>query len=211
MQQDATATCVEDAYFVAIGASGAQGLDDIKRLLSALPSDLPAVVLVVLHRPSDQISRLREVLAHASEMPVVLAEEDQRFRTGRCYVGEPDAHLSLAAKSRIQLVEGADHKHRGRTVDILFNSVAAHARTRGIGIILSGSLDDGSRGLAAIHHAGGVSMILTRDGSPEAGMPRSAADYDGPIDVMGSAKVLAQEVAQRVGLGGADAQRPDIG
>jgi two-component system chemotaxis response regulator CheB len=197
MEQDAAAGHALP-FFVAIGASGGEGLDDIKRLLSALPSTLPAVVLVVLHRPSDRVSHLKQVLSRASAMPVLLAAEDQRFRAGRCYVGEPDAHLSLAANSRVQLIEGAGHNHRGRTVDILFISIAAHAKARGIGIILSGSLDDGSRGLAAIHHAGGVTMVLTHAGMADAGMPRNAVGYDGPIDAMGSAEDLAREVVRRV-------------
>lgn len=198
MKQRPTATRQQEPFFVAIGASGGQGLDDIKRLLSALPATLQAVVLVVLHRPSDKVSHLRDVLARASAMPVLLATEDEPFRAGRCYVGEPDAHLSLAANSRVRLIEGADDRHRGRSVDILFNSIAAHAEARGIGIVLSGSLDDGSRGLAAIHHAGGATMVLTHEGRVEAGMPWNALDYDGPIDAMGTAEDLAGDVVRRV-------------
>ena len=134
------------SFMVAIGASGGEGLDDIKALLAILPADLPAVVLVVLHRPSDQISHLKEVLSRVSQMPVLVAKDGERFRAGCCYIGEPDDHLSLAAKSNVRLVEGAQNKHRNRTVDILFHSVAAHARGRGIGVVLSGPLDDGSRG-----------------------------------------------------------------
>jgi chemotaxis response regulator CheB len=54
---------------VAIGAS-AGGVDVIPRLLSLLPSDLPASVLVVLHRPIEQISILRGILARKSNMHV---------------------------------------------------------------------------------------------------------------------------------------------
>ncbi len=161
-------------FMVAIGASGGEGLADIKTLLAARPGDLAAVVLVVLHRPSDQISHLREVLSQTSQMPVLVADDDERFRVGCCYIGEPDAHLSLAARSRVRLVEGADHRHRGRTVDLLFKSIADHARSRGVGVVLSGSLDDGSRGLEAIADAGGATMVLTRDGVTEPGMPRNA-------------------------------------
>jgi two-component system chemotaxis response regulator CheB len=57
---------------VAIGAS-AGGLPQIRMLPELLPSDLPAIVLVVLHRPGDQVSWLREVLACKSGMPVVEA------------------------------------------------------------------------------------------------------------------------------------------
>jgi two-component system, chemotaxis family, protein-glutamate methylesterase/glutaminase len=132
-------------------------------------------------------------------MPVEIAAEGERFRAGRCYIGEPDDHLSLAAKSNVRLVEGGDNKHRNRTVDSLFNSVATHARERGIGVVLSGSLDDGSRGLAAIGHAGGVTMVITKGGEAERGMPMNAEAYDGPIDVLGTAGAIAQQIVRRVG------------
>lgn len=184
---------------VAIGASGGEGLTDIKALLAALPANLAAVVLVVLHRPSDQISHLKEVLSRGSQMPVLVAEHGDRFRAGCCYIGEPDAHLSLAEKSNVRLVEGAGDKHRNRTIDILFDSIAAHARGRGIGVVLSGLLDDGSRGLAAIAHAGGTTMVLTREGRLEHGMPENAAAFDGRTDVLGSAETIAREILRRVG------------
>ncbi len=187
-------------FFVAIGASGGEGLEDIKLLLATLPADLRAVLLVVLHRPSARLSHLKEVLSRASLMPVVVAKDGERFRVGCCYIGEPDDHLSLAAKSNVQLVPGTQDKHRNRTVDILFNSVAAHARGRVIGVVLSGSLDDGSRGLAAIAHAGGTTMVLTKQGVAEYGMPGNAAAFDGPIDVLGSATTIAREIVRRVAL-----------
>jgi two-component system chemotaxis response regulator CheB len=138
---------------VAIGASGSEGLIDLR-------AKLRAVVLVVLHRPSDQISHLREVLAARSALPVVIPDDDQEFRVGVCYIGEPAAHLSLAARSRAHLIKSAQTKYPNRTVDLLFTSVAAQARARAIGVVLRGSLSDGSRGLAAIHFAGGSTMVL---------------------------------------------------
>jgi two-component system, chemotaxis family, protein-glutamate methylesterase/glutaminase len=199
MTSSATASEQEPSPFmVAIGASGGEGLEDIKALLATLPADLPAVVLVVLHRPSDRLSHLKEVLSRVSQMPVLVAEQGERLRAGCCYIGEPDDHLSLAAKSNVRLVEGAHDRHRNRTVDILFNSVAAHARGRAIGIVLSGSLDDGSRGLAAIAQAGGVTMVLTKQGVAGRGMPENAAGYNGPIDVLGSATTIAREIVRRL-------------
>src|SRR4051794_24444199 len=136
-----------DPYFVAIGASGSGGLHDLCLLLECFPSSLPAVVLAVLHRPSNRISHLRQVLARRSALPVVIPEEDQEFRTGTCYIGEPAAHLSLAERSRVCLVEGANNRYRNRTVDLLLTSVAAHARTRAIGVVLRGSLSMAHEGL----------------------------------------------------------------
>jgi two-component system chemotaxis response regulator CheB len=57
-----------------------------------------------------------------------------------------------------------------------------------------GALDDGSRGLAAIHKAGGLTMVLARGARPERGMPENAMDYDGPIDLIGSPRDIATGV-----------------
>lgn len=185
-------------FFVAIGASGPDGLADLLGLLEALPGDLPAVVMVVLHRPSSRTSYLRDILARRSALPVVIPQEADELQRGVCYVGEPAAHLSLAQQSRVHLVGGADDKFRNRTVDLLFESVAAHAGDRGIGVVLRGSLADGSRGLAAIHFAKGVTMVLGAKEGAVPGMPRNATTDDGPIDFIGAIEEIADEIARRV-------------
>ena len=65
-----------------------------------------------------------------------------------------------------------------------------------IGVVLSGSSDDGSRGLAAIHKAGGRTMVLTPATPQEPGMPENAIGYDGPIDVIGSPGRLAEAICE---------------
>jgi two-component system chemotaxis response regulator CheB len=161
---------------------------------------LQAVVLIVLHRPSDRISHLRDVLDRRSAIPIHVASADQHFRHGNGYIGEPDAHLTLAASNFGELVPGAHNLHRNRTIDLLFPSVAAYASGGFIGVVLSGSLDDGSRGLAAIHAAGGVTMVLTPHDAQQKGMPENAIGYDGPIDFIGAPEAIANDIASRVRL-----------
>jgi two-component system chemotaxis response regulator CheB len=181
---------------IAIGASGAAGLSDIKHLLAALPAFLNAVVMVVLHRPTDQISHLRQILGRSTQMPVVIAEQDERLEAGICYVGEPDGHLTLVERNLAHLIDDPHNRYRNRTIDALFNSLARHAGPRAIGVVLSGSLDDGARGLAAIKAAGGTTMVLCENGVAPSGMPREAVDYDGPINVIGSPELIAREILQ---------------
>jgi chemotaxis response regulator CheB len=181
-------------WFVAIGASGSDGLRDIQDLLAHLETPAHAVILVVLHRPWDQPSNLRAVLARCCNLPVVIAAEGERFEAGTVYIGEPEAHLTLAARSFGELIEDPQRAHRNRNVDLLFGSVAAHAGQRMIGVVLSGSLDDGSRGLAAIHAASGKTMVLKPEPSTARGMPENAIDYDGPIDTIGGATEIADAI-----------------
>src|SRR4051812_29835620 len=183
--------------YVAIGASGGEGLHDIRALLRALPHPLAAVVMVVLHRPVDRISHLRATLAAATPAPVIVAREGERLEAGRIYIGEPAHHLTLIGGGAAGLVAGPGNEHRNRTVDLLFRSLAARAGPAVIGVVLSGSLDDGSRGLAAIHDAGGVTMVLT-PGDDRRGMPENAIGYDGPIDMIGSPSAIAREITRRL-------------
>jgi two-component system, chemotaxis family, protein-glutamate methylesterase/glutaminase len=189
------------ACFIAIGASGGRGMEDVKALLGALPDPLAAIVLVVLHRPTDRLSHLRAILSRASPMPVVIAEEGERFQTGTCYIGEPAGHLTLIDRSLAHLIDDPGNGLRNRTIDTLFHSLAAHAGRRTIGVVLSGSLDDGSRGLAAIKAAGGITMVLTSAGRSSRGMPENAKDYDAPIDKVGTPEQIAQEIGRLVADG----------
>jgi two-component system chemotaxis response regulator CheB len=79
-------------------------------------------------------------------------------------------------------------------VDLLFTSVAARAGKRMIGVVLSGALHDGSRGLAAIHHAGVLTMVLASGRSPQRGIPENAISYDGPIDLIGDLRCIAEGI-----------------
>jgi two-component system chemotaxis response regulator CheB len=185
-------------WVVAVGASGADGLGDICALLAALPAPIPAVVLVVLHRNWDAATNLRSILARACPHPVVIADESEKFETGTVYIGEPARHLSLAARTFGASIDDPLRVHGNRTVDLLFRSVAEYGKGRMIGVVLSGSLDDGSRGLAQIHAAGGVTMVLTPNLSSHDGMPENAINYDGPIDTIGSPEAIATAIISAV-------------
>lgn len=186
-------------WIVAIGASGDEGLQNIRALLQAFGPDFPAIVMVVLHRAFERPSLLREVLRAATRMPVYVADDQERLEAGHCYIGEPASHLTLLAHSVGDVTPDPDKLHRGRTVDLLFKSVAAHAGRRGIGVVLAGALDDGSRGLEAIHHAGGQTMVLLRTAQP-AGMPENAIGYDGPIDCIGTTLQIGAAIRQALKL-----------
>jgi two-component system, chemotaxis family, protein-glutamate methylesterase/glutaminase len=159
-----------------------------------MPREVEAAILVVLHRPIGHVSHLREVLSRVSSMPVVIAKMGGRFLAGTCYIGEPSEHLTLAANGEIHLVSGAHGEYRNRTVDLLFASVALQAKERAVGVVLAGSLDDGSRGLAAIRHAGGTTMVVASDYSPVKGMPENARLHAQPVHVVGTTLQIATAI-----------------
>lgn len=186
-------------WTIAVGASGGEGLQDLQKLLHEWP-DLNAVVMIVLHRPWAAISHLREVLQRSSRMPVIIADEDERLLPGRVYIGEPASHLTLISRTVGTVTSDPVQMHKNRTVDLLFNSLAEFGGMRIIGIVLAGSLDDGSRGLAAINKAGGQTMVVTPSKS-SCGMPGNAIAYDGPVDVIGNVQIIARAVESAISGG----------
>lgn len=129
-------------------------------------------------------------------MPVEVAQQDTDLKPDTCYIGEPAAHLVLISNLVAGLMPHVS-RHRNRTIDLLFESLAKHAGASGIGVILSGSLDDGSRGLPAIHSNGGT-MMARRTGprgrSLEDEMPKNARKYNEPVDVIATVKEIAQSI-----------------
>ena len=109
----------EKPWIIAVGASGAQGLADIQEFLGALPETLPAIVMIVLHRPWDHPTQLRSVLGLASALPVVIASQGERFKIGNVYIGGPSEHLTLSTDSFGVLIRDPDRQHGNRTVDLL--------------------------------------------------------------------------------------------
>jgi two-component system chemotaxis response regulator CheB len=179
--------------FVAVGGS-AGSINVVGRLLELLPKSLPATVLVAIHRPTSHISRLQEILARRSQIPIIVAERGQRLHRGFCYIGEPSRHLALGPDLRAATVE--DGFYRGHCVDILFNSVAQHAGAHAIGIVLSGMLKDGCVGLKAIKDAGGVALVQDPEEAEFNEMPRSAIRFNGPIDLIAPVERLAEAVVR---------------
>jgi len=169
-----------------------EGLADIIELLNAWPERAHAVLMVVLHRSSEERSSLREILlTRCPRIRVEIARQGQVLVPGCCYIGRPDWPLTLLGDRSAFLVDGTKDRLRNRTVDALFASMARNIGERTAGIVFSGSLDDCSRGLAAIHAAGGLTMVLDPQRKP-IGMQQNAIDFGGPVTFVGSAAEIAR-------------------
>jgi two-component system chemotaxis response regulator CheB len=180
---------------IAVGASGAAGLQDLRDFVAALPEGLPAAVAVVLHRPADRKSALADVLRRACVLPVRSPRPGELLRAGRCYVGDPDRHLAIGSGPSARLIH--DGAYRNRAIDLLLRTSAREAGPRAVGVVLSGWLDDGARGLAQIQAAGGLALVADPTLTPAADMPRAALAAV-PKAIVGAPQVLAERAARRV-------------
>lgn len=175
-----------DGYVVCIGAS-AGGLDALEKFFTACPADTGAAFVVIQHLSPDHKSMMNNLLSRHTEMPVIVVEDDMRIEANRVYLIPPGAimhatagHLHLTPKSP-----------RGLTlpIDIFFSSLAEVYGRHAVGVILSGTGTDGTRGAVAINAAGGFLVVQEPESAKFDGMPRSAI-ATGTIDAVLPAEEL---------------------
>ncbi|EWY40971.1 chemotaxis protein-glutamate methylesterase [Skermanella stibiiresistens SB22] len=192
---------------VVVGAS-AGGLGAIKTLLTGLSPDLAAAVFLVLHIGARR-SEAARILDGFSRMPVVEAADGAPIRTGHVHVAPPDHHLVLE-KACMRLTRGPRENGTRPSVDPLFRTAAENHGSRVVGIILSGTLGDGTAGLAAIRKQGGVAVVQEPSDAKYPGMPQNALLHAG-ADHRLPTKAMSDLLVQLSGTGPSEIFPPDAG
>ncbi|MBA3773700.1 MAG: chemotaxis protein CheB [Ramlibacter sp.] len=159
---------------VVIGAS-LGGVEALQTLVSALPADFPAAVLMVLH-VGNHPSILPELLSARGPLKASHAIDGEPVRAGHIHVAPPDHHL-LVDGARLRLTRGPKEHHSRPAIDPLFRSAALESGPMVVGVVLTGRLDDGTAGLQAIKECGGIAVVQTPEDAVEPSMPASALKY----------------------------------
>ncbi len=165
---------------VAIGAS-AGGLAAIRHILSALPADFPAAIVIVQHLDPQRESLLVRILARRTALPVMEAKDGVFLTGGTVSIAPPDRHLLVNANGTLSLTHTELVHFVRPSVDLLFESVAASCRQRAIAVVLSGTGTDGAMGVQAIKETGGVVIVQDLATAQFGGMP-SAAIHTESVD-----------------------------
>ena len=160
---------------VAVGAS-AGGMQALLTVLSALPHGLAAPILIVQHLSPNFTSHLAEILRVQSGYNVIPAEVGTVIQPGVAYVAQPDHHLVVDSEGVITLPMTARESFSRPAIDPLFCSVADAFGTRAIGVILTGTGRDGTKGAHCIRSHGGIVIAQSRESAEHAGMPGSVID-----------------------------------
>ncbi len=180
---------------VVIGAS-AGGVETLKQVVADLPADLNAAVCVVLHIAPESPSALAEILRRSGPLPCHPAREGERLELGQIVVAPPDHHLVIEDR-HVHLTLGPRENGHRPAVDVLFRSAAAAGDGRVVGVVLSGTRDDGAAGLATIKANGGATIVQDPEDALYAGMPTSALAHVA-VDAVVPSEHVARTIAAMV-------------
>jgi two-component system chemotaxis response regulator CheB len=181
---------------VVVIAASAGGIDALMQVLSRLPADLPAAVLIVQHLRDDRPTRLHEHLARHSSLPVHLAEDGADLEAGVACLGVPGQHLRIE-DGRLALDSGEPVHYVRPSADVLFTSAAQTFGSKVIGVVLSGTGSDGARGCQEIKAKGGTTIAQDEKTSRYFAMPGAAIEADA-IDYVLPLKEIAGKIVECV-------------
>ncbi|MBV9624708.1 MAG: chemotaxis response regulator protein-glutamate methylesterase [Acidobacteria bacterium] len=185
------------ARIISIGISTG-GPHSLNYLLSRLPGDFPAAILVVQHMPEGFTEMFARRLDECCAMEVKEAQSGDLLLAGRVLICPGNRHMRV---KRLPLgdvvVLSDDHRVNGHrpSADVLFRSVAELFGREAIGILMTGMGEDGARGLGLIKAAGGVTLAQGEQSCVVFGMPKAAIECGHAMHVV-ELDALADTLAQ---------------
>ncbi|MDQ3263622.1 MAG: chemotaxis-specific protein-glutamate methyltransferase CheB [Myxococcota bacterium] len=164
-------------------ASSTGGPQVVHKLLSELPGDFPAPIVIVQHINASFAESLAGWLAASSKLKVRLANDGDSLVPGEVLIAPPGKHLLVPTRGRVALRIGEAKEGHLPSGSMLLESVAKAYGRRAVGVILTGMGNDGADGMVAIKTAGGKTLAQSEDSCVVFGMP-GAAIAKGAVDTI---------------------------
>ena len=178
-----------DGNDLVVVGSSAGGVGALSTLVSTLPKDFPAPIVLAQHLDPQRPSHLDAILNRRSVLPIVVVSEDAptELEGGTIYVVPSNRHVKIV-DGHVHLE--SDHAERpAPSVDRLLSSAAESYGEHLIAVILTGSGSDGAAGAVAVKNAGGVVIIQNPETAAYPSMPLSlpptVVDYVVEMDQIG--------------------------
>lgn len=193
LRHDVKDTLIPLFPIVGIGTS-AGGLEAFTRLLEHLPATTGMAYVLVQHLDPTHKSMLVGLLARVTRMDVHEVSEGMEVYANHVYIIAPNTDLTLSGRS-LRLVPRSKLTRQHLPIDIFLTSLAENIEDQAIGVILSGTGSDGTRGFQAIKEHGGITFAQDTQSAQYAAMPESALAA-GCVDFIGSPEEIARELAR---------------
>ncbi len=189
-------------HIVAIGASTG-GPKALQEVLTKMPEDMPASVLIVQHMPPGFTKLLSERLDSLSDIYVKEAEDGDELKQGWAYVAPGDCHMLISScrdgNYRISISKEPPVGGHRPSVSVMMKSVAESGHKSMIAVMMTGMGKDGSEGILKIKEAGGKTIAQDESTSVVFGMPKSAINV-GAIDIVAPLDKITTEILKNMGV-----------
>jgi len=163
---------------VAIGVSTG-GPPAVQKVLSALPADFPASIVIAQHMPQAFTGPFAKRLDGLCKISVKEAEPGDRLKPGCAFIAPGGRHLMLKQlMSRVDLEvtpEPATALYKP-SANVLIGSVAEAVGRRALGVILTGMGNDGMEGIRQLKQKGGRALAQSDATCVVYGMPKAIVD-----------------------------------
>lgn len=163
-----------DFWVVGVGAS-AGGLEALESFFANLPHDTGMAFVVIQHLSPDFKSVMDELLARHTGLPIHRVTDGMLVEPNAVYLIPPKKEMIISG-GKLLLSDKDPQQGVTLPIDIFFRSLAQDVGHRSIGIVLSGTGSDGSRGICDIHSSGGLVIAQSEESSKFDGMPKSALE-----------------------------------
>lgn len=174
---------------IVIGAGGG-GVAVMRRVLSALPNDFEAAIVLLIHSAPEEPDPLPQLVQRDGRFHVSSAVDGTVLAPNNVYVVPRGCHAQIKEAGVLEITGPKRLRTARPAVDILFKSAATVYGPLSIALVLTGHGDDGTDGLRAIGAARGLSLVQSLADSEYPGMPGSALVGDHPNQCL-----LIQEIA----------------
>ena len=172
----------------------------LQEVLTKLPKEMKAPILIVQHMPAGFTKSLAERLNHLAEIDVKEAENGDILLDGHAYIAPGGYHLRIQKTGSefsvvLDNVEPPRVGHRP-SVDVLFEDVSKSNHFDKLAVIMTGMGSDGARGLQKLNETGNVIAIAeSAKTSIVYGMPKAAVETNLVQDVV-DLENIAQTIIQ---------------
>jgi len=158
---------------IVIGVSSG-GMNALKFISSALPADFSIPIIIVQHVSARSDNEWIKLLNKKSNLTIKEADEKEKIETGNVYIAPANYHLMIENDKTFSLTIDEYVNFARPSIDVLFESAAEAYKDKLIGVVLTGSNNDGSKGIKRIKELGGMAIIQDSETAESPIMPASA-------------------------------------
>jgi len=157
---------------IVIGVSSG-GMNALKFISSALPADFSIPIIIVQHVSARSDNEWIKLLNKKSNLTIKEADEKEKIETGNVYIAPANYHLMIENDKTFSLTIDEYVNFARPSIDVLFESAAEAYKDKLIGVVLTGSNNDGSKGIKRIKELGGMAIIQDPETAESPIMPAS--------------------------------------